>query len=111
MLERAQSASSQFTKTGLSPILDLPTGLLPLAVSMESLQTDLVRRVRVVAYRCNSHYFFMQECIPSGSRRHHSCGSTISYMRQISNVKQIPKTGGTNVRSEACRNLSPSKGY
>src|ERR1700686_748444 len=111
MPEMARSASLQFTMMGLSLLLDRPTALPPLADSMESRQTSYVQGVRVVACRRNSRYFFMQECIPADSRRHHTCGSTISYMRQISNVKQIPKIGGTNVRSEACRNLSPSKGY
>jgi len=63
------------------------------AIHKDGHQSWICRR----AYFRYSHYFFMQECIPADSLRHLTCGSTISYMRQISNVKQIPKTGGTNV--------------
>jgi hypothetical protein len=37
--------------------------------------------VRVVAYRRNSHYFVMQECVSADAHRQHTCGSTISYVR------------------------------
>jgi hypothetical protein len=66
---------------GLSPVLDRPTALLPLADSMESRQTSYVRGVRVVARRRNSRNFFMQERMPANSRRQHASGSTVSYVR------------------------------